>query len=204
MNKELNRLWQIRGSDLESRLEMLYKRPRIDYRISEYVFEYIEKHILEPNKSRISYNSIDLSFVFLYNKDEKIDFCHLIDSVYNTENTKYDWDDHSEKTRSGTYRFLHLFCYSTEMNENIKPIEYANIVYDMIGAYVTNKKITKEIMDKFKIGMDYTYIERFKYPASFEDQKYDDDERNSDFVKLLSPETDGIKIKEDYIKHYGE
>lgn len=197
----IHRLWNLRDSNLESRLEsrleLLYKRPRIDYRISEYVFKYIVKNILDdPWKIHYLfhyYNSgIDLSFTLLYNKDEETNMYHLKDSEYNnTANTQYDWDDSEEIAGGAHYRFLHLFYRSTELNENIKPKEYANIVYDMIGAYLAERwKITKKNMDEFKVGMDYAYIEKFKYPAPFEYQKYNDYISQSE--------------KENYIKHYGE
>jgi hypothetical protein len=192
---------------------MLYKRPRIDYRVSEYVFEYIKKHILEPRKWEIYYRPIDLSFVLLNNKDEQIDYCINSMSVFNSENTKYDHGITKYTGPAAGYRFLHLFCYSTEINENIKPKEYAHIVYDMIGAYLVRvysynkrKNITKELMDNYKTGMDYTYIESFKYPAAFENQKYynDDYSPNDNGRNILYPDIDGIDIKKEYINKYGE
>jgi hypothetical protein len=47
---EIQRMWSISDEDLNERIEMLYKRPRVDYRISEYIYEYINKRILVPNK----------------------------------------------------------------------------------------------------------------------------------------------------------
>jgi hypothetical protein len=197
---KIDRLWDIDDFDLEPRIEILYKRPRIDYRISEYIFEYINKNILEQNKIMQTGNySICLSLEIYY-KDEQTFF---EDSPYNTETEKYD-SEISNITDDGIkYKNIHLFCYSTEINENIKPKEYANIVYDMIGAYLIKqyKKITKEIMDKNKTGMDYEYIETFKYPALFKDQKYLLDE---DDEAIVYCDIGGIKIKEEYIKHYGE
>ena len=101
-----------------------------------------------------------------------------------------------------------IFCYSTELTEKITPKEYANIVYDMMGAFLTSKykKITKETMDKNRKGMDYNLIESFKFPAPFENQKYFLDNpsikkmsvSNGKEVNLIE-----IDIKEKYIEHYG-
>jgi hypothetical protein len=47
------RHWNIYGSHSQGyQAELLYKRPRIDYRISEYIVEYINKNVLEPKKNR--------------------------------------------------------------------------------------------------------------------------------------------------------
>jgi hypothetical protein len=197
---KIDRLWDISDFDLEPRLEILYKRPRIDYRISEYIFDYINKNILEPNKIMQTGNySICLSFAFYHKNEQR----YFEDNSYNTETAKYD-SETSNITEDGIkYKNIQLFCYSTEMDENIKPKEYANIVYDMIGIFLIRqyKKITKKIMDKNKTGMDYSYIEKYKYPALFKEQKYLLDEDNDVIVYC---DKGGIKIKEEYIKYYGE
>jgi hypothetical protein len=169
---------------------LLYKRPRINYKISEYVFDYINKKILEPaNLMQTGYYIIYLCF-YTYNKEDQF-HNHHIQNIYDTENTIY----YLTKPPSCGKRGINISCYSTELHENISPKEYANIVYDMIGAYLTNKyknkyrKISKEIMDKNKNGMDYNYIESFNYPAVYEDQKYSSDSK---------------EYKEKYLKYYNE
>jgi hypothetical protein len=198
----IHRVWNILGSHFEYRAELLYKRPRIDYRISEYVVEYINKNVLKPRKIAIleygKYYALSIKFFHL-NKgahetdcNEQIAYKH---SEYNTENTKYS--SYSSYTRE-TGRTLYLDCASTKIHENIRPKEYANIVYDMIGAFLVKRRyktITKEIMDKYKTQMDYVYIENFKYPAAFKDQEYMNDEY------LVGRDYD---LREDYMKHYGE
>ncbi|MDR1452141.1 MAG: hypothetical protein LBI57_07430, partial [Helicobacteraceae bacterium] len=69
---KITRLWDIDDFDLTPCLEILYKRPRIDYKISEYVFEYINKNTLVPNKimQTEDYN-ICLSFAFYYKDEQK-------------------------------------------------------------------------------------------------------------------------------------
>ena len=37
------------NNELERNLNVLLQRPRIDYRVSEYVFDYINKNILAPH-----------------------------------------------------------------------------------------------------------------------------------------------------------
>jgi hypothetical protein len=59
-------------------------------------------------------------------------------------------------------------------------------------------------MEKYKSRMDYAYIENFKYPAAFKDQKYYTDEMDPVGVSLLYGSYEGINIREDYMKYYGE
>jgi hypothetical protein len=73
----------------------------------------------------------------------------------------------------------------------------------MIGAFLVKKykEITKEVMDKNKNGMDYENIEKYKYPALFKNQKYVFDDEEDGILYMYD---DAIKIKEEYIKYYGE
>jgi hypothetical protein len=200
---EISRLWDI--MDFEDKLDMnlLYKRPRVDYRISKYVFDYINKNILEKNKIMQNENyDICLSFAF-YDKNH---FKYFDDIPFDTDNTKYSVSKISNRTANGIkYKEILICCYSTELTENIEPKEYANIVYDMIGAFLVSKytKTTKEIMDENKTGMDYEFIEKYKFPALFEDQKYLLDEEKE--ASYLNGETlVQVDIKREYKKYYKE
>jgi hypothetical protein len=199
------RLWSITDGSLNYRLELLYKRPRIDYRISEYIFEYINKNILEPKKiMQKGNNLVCFSFSIWYKDKQK----YSEDSLYNTEETTYSYKIFTMTEDRIKYKQVQLFCYSTKLNENIKPKEYANMVYDMVGAFLIDKfkKVTKEIMDKNKTGIDYKIIEKFKYPALAKDQKYLCDELTDSRKYVLDDRGIKICINEyaEYIKYYGE
>jgi hypothetical protein len=79
----------------------------------------------------------------------------------------------------------------------------------MMGAFLTSKykKITKEIMDKNRKGMDYNLIESFKFPAPFENQKYLQDNPGilkwGTVFKGKKIDIVEINIKEKYIEYYG-
>ena len=160
---EISRLWDIMDFEDKLDIKLLYKRPRVDYRISEYVFDYINKNVLEPNKLVLDGNyEICSSFTFYDNER----FKYFDDTSFDTEDTKYSISKISNRTENGKkYKNISISCYSIELTENIKPKDYANIVYDMIGAFFVNKykKITKQTMDNNKVGMDYGFIEKFKY-----------------------------------------
>ncbi|GHU14675.1 hypothetical protein FACS1894161_5370 [Spirochaetia bacterium] len=61
-------------------------------------------------------------------------------------------------------------------------------------------------MDKNKNGMDYAYIEKFKYPALFKDQKYLWDVFDNGRHLVIDDKgvEKYINEKEEYLKHYGE
>jgi hypothetical protein len=202
----ITRLWDITDYDLEPNIEILYKRPRVDYRISEYVFDYINKNILEQDKiMQTGYYRICFSFKF-YNKENHT---YHNDTIFCTENTKYSFHLFTLTEDGIKYKEIIIFCYSTELTEKITPKEYANIVYDMMGAFLKSKykKITKEKMDKNKKEMDYNLIESFKFPAPFENQKYLADNpgilKRSTVSKGKEIDIVEINIKEKYIEYYG-
>jgi hypothetical protein len=203
---EITRLWGISDYDLKPNIEILYKRPRIDYRISEYIFDYINKKILEPNKIMQTGNyKICFSFKF-YNKE---DHNYHEDTIFCTENTKYSFHLFISTENGIKYKVIMIFCNSTELTEKTNPNEYANIVYDMMGAFLTSKykKISKETIDKNRNGMDYNLIESFEFPAPFENQKYLVDNPGivkwgnvSNGKKIVLIEID---IRKKYIEYYG-
>jgi hypothetical protein len=199
---EISRLWDILDFESKLDLKLLYKRPRVDYRISEYVFDFINKNILKPNKIMDTGNySVCLSFCFY---DTELLKC-FDDTAYDTEDTKYSLTKISNRTENGIkYKDIMIVCYSIKLNENISPKEYADIVYEMAGAFLIGKykKITKEIMDKYKNEMDNNYIESFRFPAVFEDQRYllDEEEASYSNGETLVK----VDIKEEYKKYYNE
>jgi hypothetical protein len=143
---------------------------------------------------------ICLSLAFYIKEDHKFhDY-----NIYDTENTIYALHLSTSTENGVKYKDIWIGCYSTELTENIRPKEYANIVFDMIGVYLTSKykKISKEITDSYKNGMDYNFIESFNYPAVFEKQKYLFDENEAscyDGEKLVPVDT-----KKEYKQKYNE
>jgi hypothetical protein len=149
-------------------LNILLQRPRIDYRVSEYVFDYINKNILAPHKILQKGDfTIDL-FLQPYYKEEKSAFSHIYD--YDTETTKYN--SRIEKKE------ITLFCDSIEMNQNLTPKMYASLVYDAMASFLIEAwKERKRNIEKIPFGSDYHKIKRYVYPALFEGQNYIGDER---------------------------
>ena len=64
------------------------------------------------------------------------------------------------------------------VSESITPREYADLLFDGIGAaLVFNfKRLKREEFDGLKPKIDWSVVERFSFPAPFEDQQYIGDE----------------------------
>ena len=157
--------------DFASPIEFLMNHSRINYNVNEYVYSFIEEKILDKNDIIIQeLNHEFLITINTFNKNRKK--MYLKHSPYNTVNIKFDYDIYvgdrnigkSKKDRCYVrMNSIVLYYYSKKISEDMSSKEYADIVYDMIGAYLINEYnfITKEIMDKNKEEMDYTYIDKF-------------------------------------------
>ncbi|MFJ3388362.1 MULTISPECIES: hypothetical protein [unclassified Lysinibacillus] len=181
----------------------LLARPRVSYKISEYVFDYIRENILIPNKllkdDKIDY-SFTLSFVVFDSELHKF----FYETPFNTEENKFR-PDTKPKIINGV-KEVSIRVVSKKISAIILPSDYADIVYDMFGSFLVasfSKKVTKEKLDELKKGLNYTYINSIPFPAPFEEQKYNADSssyhKSVDFKAI----TEEIIIKDVYKKHFG-
>ncbi|MDR1402473.1 MAG: hypothetical protein LBJ60_02055 [Tannerellaceae bacterium] len=204
----------IRWWPVNINFELLYKRPRVDYRISEYIFEYITQNIFIPyNINEIENYNVVLAFDTYDIKRHRYYFPYK--SPYNTDTTKYASMEINKENNGKKYFKIHIDCCSTELDENTKSIDYANIVYNMFGDYIVKhfKKTIKEIkqiVDTTKKGMDYELIGSFEHPSPFINQKYlYDNECGLEEISIdgfingiIRPGNIPMNIKEEYIKYY--
>jgi hypothetical protein len=95
-----------------------------------------------------------------------------------------------------------------DINQDIKPYEYALVVFDMLADYLVYnyKKLNKPAFDFVRNGMDQKFIQSFRYPAPFGEQQYSLDESRYGLKFIGSGEKveDSIIIspREEYLKHY--
>lgn len=179
--------------------EILFKRPRIDYRVSEYVWNFIEINLLIPKKL-LQKNSLTMT---LYFAPINIKHKFFYGSVYNTETQKFEPTIRGNKLKS-----IRIFCDYNGFTETMTPTEYANIIFDMYCSMLVDnfKKITKEECDELKTKMDFNIINSFEFPASFDNQKYSGDEggyggRSNNGIP--DPKAIPYYFREVYLKHYG-
>ena len=141
---EIHRTWD---SDYED-LDYMLKRPRVDYRISEYVVEHIHKLIPQFDKI-LGKGDCTIGFSFDNGKNdvanasfandsfdaqcERLEmFGYYVDKEYSTEDTQFIL-----KGKKST--FLQIMCSSTKFNEQITPMEYAGLVYNMVSVLLKNR-----------------------------------------------------------------
>ena len=162
MEITINRFWEH-----ENDVEMLCKRPRVDYRISEYLFEFINQNILIEKKIMQTGEYDFTLFLKMFKPQEHTFF---FDNPYNTKQTKYTpYVNQSIKSKN-----IKMFCASLLFNAQMTPKEYVEIVYDMFALYfiLRYKKLTKALFDEAKQKIDYDFVNSFEFPAIFENQKY--------------------------------
>jgi len=209
--KQTNRMYQVDilrvWDDSEKVIEQLYKRPRINYRVSEYIFDFINEKLLAPKKvMQKGHYLICLSFS-LYNPA-----VHKFyeDNPYNTNITKLSSCITNRTIKEQKYKEVFITGRSVLFTEKITPKEYASLIYDMYATFLLNqfRKITRQELDSLKKELDYTYIESFEYPASFKDQEYINDDgiihykwynANNEIIEI-GP----FNVEELYSKHFGK
>lgn len=196
----ISRFWSQEDEEDEIwKPEILFKRPRIDYRISEYVWNFIEINLLVPKKV-FQKNSLTLT---LYLTPINIKHKFFYGTVYDTETQKFYPSIRGNKLKS-----ISIFCNYNGFTETMKPTEYANIIFDMYCSMLVEnfKKITKEECDELKTKMDFNIVNSFQFPASFDNQKYSGDEGGYGGRSINGiPDTKAFPyyFREVYLKHYG-
>lgn len=186
----------------------LLQRPRVSHKISEYVFSFIDENILKPNRILQSDKRIywfTLSFSFSIPKPNRI----LYTSPFSTKTRLYVPHKGFRTVEGKKWAFLSVTA--DDISQETSPYDYAMVVYDMVADYLlyNYKKLDKSSFEQTRLCMDRSYIDSFRFPAPFEEQKYSVD----DGTYPVSPQTlsNGwisldkwvqISPKEEYLKHY--
>jgi len=200
MEIEITRFWTH-----ENDVEMLCKRPRVDYRISEYLFEFINQNIL-TEKGLMQTGTYNFTLFLKIFNPEKHKF--FFDNPYDTEQTKYTpYRNQNIKSKD-----ISMFCSSLLFNAQMTPKEYVEVVYDMFALYfiLRYKKLTKALFDELKQKIDYDLVNSFEFPATFEDQKYQTDEESIGINPVYDKEQKKLVSerifcpKDEYLKRYGK
>jgi hypothetical protein len=198
MNFEISR---ITDADLVS----LLQRPRVSFKISEYVLSFLDETILKPNRILQSDKHIywfTLSFSFSIPNPNRI----LYKSPFSSK-TRLFVPHKGFRTVEGK-KWAFLSVIADDINQDIKPYEYALVVFDMFADYLlyNYKKLNKPDLDNLRNGMDQRYIQSFRYPAAFGEQQYSLDESRYGLKPIGPGEKveDSIIIspRDEYLKHY--
>ena len=149
----------------------LENSPKISSKVREYIWQYIFDNLLVQKKvmtdEKYSYSvTLDL------NKFNPEIHKFFTDSPFNTDINKFRPEP--KFNQQGNLKFANIRVVSKEMDKDISPVDYANIVYDAFGSFLIliSKKIDKSELDELKKGLDYEYINSFNYPATIEECKF--------------------------------
>lgn len=195
----LKRLW---GSvDDEPYGITLLKRPRVSYKVDDYVWNMIEENIVKPNKIMQS-ERYDYVFVVAFTQynPEKFRFAKvtpyngvLKDNVMQLSNqhpkVRYAVNDFvngefrkkwftPEKFWINSGKKTALVSVTADIiTEKITPLEYADILFDAFAATLLYnfKKLNLSDFEKLKTYMKADAICSFPFPALFDEQRYIND-----------------------------
>lgn len=186
----------------------LIKRPRVSHKVSEYVFDFINEHLLKPNRILQSDRYIyEFTFFFSFSIPKR-QFPYT--SPFAT-GTRLYFSQRGFKTFEKVNKWATMVVIADDIDQAIEPFEYANVLFKMFADFLLNqyKRFEKETFDKLVEGLDRSYIESFPFPASFEDQNYSLDdikypvaplEYGHGYIGLDNLVT--IDPKVEYLKHY--
>jgi len=190
----------------------LLSRPRVSHKVSEYVFDFINENLLKPNKVLQSDKYVyilTLTFSFEIPKTRKFPFPYT--SPFATPARLY-FPQNGYRTFEKVEKWATLAVMADDIDETISPYEYAKVVFIMLADFLlyNYKKFDKKIFDELILKLDKNYIERFPFPAAFDEQKYSLDDTEYPVIPL-SEGFDWIGIgnwvtinpKVEYLKYYG-
>jgi hypothetical protein len=176
--------------------------------VSEYVFDFINQHLLKPNDVLQSDKYIyEFTFSFSFSiPDRKFPYT----SPFAT-NTRLYFSPKGFRTFEKIEKWATLQVIADDIDQTIQPYEYATVIFKMFGDFLlTNyKKFDKATLEELLPKMDRQYIEGFAFPASFEEQLYSLDHLEYP-VMPLGKEKEWVSINEwatinpkvEYLKHF--
>jgi len=227
---EIHRVWL--NVDTEDNYKItLLSRPRVSIHVDEYIWNFIEENIVKPHKlMRSEKHGYTLSIAFDSFNPKRHRYFSF--SPYNgplregvktdSETGRYFREDFADGKERTTWfspnkiwtncgdKVLNVNITAANVSENITPREYADLLFDGIGAaLVFNfKRLKRQEFDGLKPKIDWSIVESFPFPASFEEQQY-----IGDGGKIHVWSWDGQKettlvgpysVRELYLEHFGE
>lgn len=167
----------------------LLRRPRVSYRLSEYVVYFIDENILKAHRilqsDKYIYN-ITFSFSFEIPKEHKI----IYKGLYSTDSRLYI-PMPGFRVFEKVNKNIFLSVTANDIDQNISQKDYAILLYRMFAEYLlfNFKKLTKREFDDFEDKLDFSLFDTFPFPADFSDQRYIENNENM--------------ARQKYVQHYG-
>ena len=223
----LQRIWLNVDDNYKIRL---FFRPRVSIHVDKYIWNLIEKNIVEPRKIMQS-SRYDYQLVIAFDRFDTERQRYFPLSPYNgelkdtvtTSSQSYhryfreDFIGGEQRTtwfspqkfwtNSGT-KTSHVGIVAANVDENIAPNEYASLLFDGFAATLlfNFKKLKLYEFEHLKEQIDWDVVNSFPFPAAFEQQQYLCDE-NIIQVTSLDGGTKTIlvgpyRVRELYKEHF--
>ena len=227
---EIHRVWLNVDTENNNKIT-LFGCPRVSIHVDEYIWNLIEENIVKPHKlMRSEKHGYMLKIAF--DRFDPVRHRYYPLSPYNGPLRKcvkpdsasgwYPREDFADAEEHTTWfspnkiwtncgnKVLDVDIDSANVSESITPREYADLLFDGIGAaLVLNfKRLKREEFDALKSKINWSIVESFPFPASFEDQQY-----IGDGGKIHVYSWDGrqettlvgpYSVRELYLEHFAE
>lgn len=186
--------------------EDLFIRPRVSYRVSEIVFEFLNEKVLYPSGIMQSphYN---FNLVLSFNRYRPQRLGSGQNSPYSHEECIY-WSQKGFRLYDKVNKIAHLWAYGSQIHENMMPQDYAKMVFEMFADFVlvNFKSIKKETLDLYWSQFNFLRLDEFPFPAPFEEQKYvmDKGKFMSEWSDYLTRQEDKwVLVRDQYKSRFG-
>ncbi len=140
--------------------EDFLKRPKVSYKIREYIEGFFLNVVLREKKIIVNtkWNTLlQMSFFIDANEDYIIS---LPPSTYKNESIK-------------AYPIMISYTSRIDKAKNIN-VEFAMILYEAVTEFLVThfKKVSKEELEELKVKLDVNYLSSIIYPAPFNEQRF--------------------------------
>lgn len=226
---EINRIWL--NVDTANNKITLFSRPRVSIHVDEYIWNLIEENIVKPHKIMYS-KKYKYLLKISFGQFDPIQHRYYPLSPYNgslregvkqdSVNGWYSREDFADTEECTTWfapdkiwtncdnKVLNVSIDATNVNENISPKEYANLLFDGIGAALifNFKRLKRKEFDLLKHKIDWSIVESFSFPAPFAEQQYIGDEGKIHVCSWNGQQEKTIigpySVQELYLEHFGK
>jgi hypothetical protein len=185
--------------------ENLLIRPRVSFRVSELIFEFVNERVLEPQDIMQS-SKFNYTLVLAFHRGLPSRLRNHF-GPYNTPQRIY-LSQKGFTIFDKTQKIAHLSVYGEDIDEKLSPQEYSRLVFEMLADFLLNnfKSVRQERLEQAWAEFNFLQLDQFQFPASFEEQRYvmDQDKYMTEWSDFLNKKDDRwILVKDQYKERYG-
>ena len=181
-------------------------RPRVSFKISESIFEFVNSRILKPQDIMQS-PKFNYTLVFSFHKGVPARLKATQRGLYNSSHRIY-LAQKGFTVFDKTQKIAHLSAYGDDIDEKMAPQEYSRLVFEMIADFLllNFKSVKSEKLEQVWSEFNFLQLDQFPFPAPFEEQRYvmDKGKYMTEWSDFLNKKDDKwILVKDEYKERYG-